>query len=793
MATKKTKADDLAKTTVLGIDLGTTNSTASLATGSSSEAAVLTLNIDQETLQGTYTNTLVPSMIALFQGKEWIGEGAKRLRGNATESDASIFHDCKNNMGLMRTHHKAPEGYRSAAQIGGKVLQFIHQRAMAEHEGDFDRVVVTVPACFDANQRADTLLAAQLAGIELTGGDLLDEPVAAFIDYMALKPDLLATDQTTPKTLLVFDFGGGTCDIAIFRLHRNSHEGKLNIAPLAVSRYHRLGGGDIDLAVLHEVLMPQLLEQNGLTEFDLEYRERKREVEPALIGVAEQLKIKICDEVRKLQGFGKYDDADRAQVIVKQPGTVTLTVAGKAMQLTSPTLSAADFEKALAPFLDRDLLYARETEYRLTCSVFAPLQDALDRAGVTSKSVDLCLMVGGSSLIPQVTHALDQFMSNAQLLTYQNKEQVKTCVSRGAARHAYTLATTGSSLITPVCHDDIGICTTKDIMTLVPKGTALPYPSDRRLTVHEGLVVPQTIAQGKSCNLRVELVAGPERRRFFAETWNILGPVKKGEPLKLEYGFDENQVLKLRLTLTGKSGTQEFKAQTEKPFSNTVNPHSKREKALEIEEELKTGKLPMEAMLKKMVELAQMHDELGQYDKAISLLQAVMQKKHEPDAYLINRIANLYGQKGDVAKMEKFFKEAIGIDSSWHGPSFNLALSQKKRGKLQEAAQTLDTVLHRDREAPYLVLRASIADQMKDLPLKQELLEEARTSFGTLEALSPWELGWCLSCASMLADEEGKRAAEAEIKRRAREDQNENDSDDSGVLPFQAPTSEGDK
>ena len=790
MAKRKSKATTPAQTTVLGIDLGTTNSTASMATAPASGLAIKTLNVDQETLQGTYTHTLVPSVVALAHGKEWVGEGAKRLRGNGTELYASIFHDCKNDIGLKRTYHKAPKGYRTAAEIGGKVLQFIHSAARAEHDGDFDRVVVTVPASFDAHQRADTLLAAQLGGIELTGGDLLDEPVAAFIDYLAMKPDLLASQPDTPQTLLVFDFGGGTCDIAIFRLEKDQEGGKLNIATRAVSRYHRLGGGDIDAALLHEVLVPQLLQQNGLSTFDLEYREKKREVEPALIGVAEQLKIKICDEIRKLQGFGKYDDANRAEIVVKQPGTITLTVAGKALKLSSPTLSAAQFEKALAPFLDHDLLYARETEYRLTCSIFAPLQDALDRASVAPKTVDLCLMVGGSSLIPQISHALDEYLPNARILTYQDKESVKTCVSRGAARHALMLATTGSGLITPVCHDDIGIRTAEGAVTLVPKGTALPCPVDGEYAEYKGLAVPQAIAKGGSCDLRVELVAGAEHRRLFAETWKIVGPVKKGEKLRLEYGFDENQVLKLRLTIAGKQGTQEFKAETEKPLSSTVNPHSKREKALEIEEELKTAGLPPAAMMQKMTELAQTYGELGQHDKAISLLRAVMQKKKEPDAWLVNRIGMLYGEKGDVEKQEKFYKEAIGIAGSWHGPSFNLALSQKNRGKVQDAAKTLDAVLEKFRGAPYLVLRASVAEQTMEMPLRQKLLDEARLAFGPLASLDRWELGWCATCASMLCDEKTRQAAEAEIQRRASGPQSDVDAEEAGSLPMQADTDE---
>lgn len=59
------------------------------------------------------------------------------------------------------------------------------------------------------------------------------------------------------------------------------------VASHSVSRYHRLGGGDIDRVIIYDVLIPQLMDQNGLSEFVLVYREKKGFVEPALLGVAD--------------------------------------------------------------------------------------------------------------------------------------------------------------------------------------------------------------------------------------------------------------------------------------------------------------------------------------------------------------------------------------------------------------------------------------------------------------------------------------------------------------------------
>ena len=109
---------------------------------------------------------------------------------------------------------------------------------------------------------------------------------------------------------------------------------------------------------------------------------------------------------------------------------------GRKLTLQSPRLTAEQFEMLLEPFLDRDLLYARQTDYRMTCSIFAPLQDALDRSGLDRSDVDYCLLVGGSSLIPQVAAAAAGFFPSARVLTHGDADSVQTAVARGAAYHA---------------------------------------------------------------------------------------------------------------------------------------------------------------------------------------------------------------------------------------------------------------------------------------------------------------------------------------------------------------------
>ena len=194
---------------------------------------------------GLYTHTLVPSIVAFHEGKWYVGEGARELHPRLKEfglvRNKDIFWDCKNDIGVRRTYHKAPEGFRSASDIGGHVLKSLMDAALTDESMPVETIVVTVPASFQVAQRVDTRKAAEIAGIRIMEGALLDEPVAAFLDYCWTHKEQM--EVSSPRKLAVFDFGGGTCDVAVFQLLPPGSGQPFGIAPLAVSRYHRLGGG----------------------------------------------------------------------------------------------------------------------------------------------------------------------------------------------------------------------------------------------------------------------------------------------------------------------------------------------------------------------------------------------------------------------------------------------------------------------------------------------------------------------------------------------------------------------
>jgi Tfp pilus assembly protein PilF len=724
--------------------------------------------VDQQTTQGRYTHVLVPSVVALFHGEVWVGEGAKRLRaqpGAGIEEYKSWFAETKNDMGTRRTYHRAPAGFQSARAIAAQILKFLYTAAVNESGVPIARVVVTVPASFQTAQRQDTISAAQRAGIALCEGDLLDEPVAAFLAYLAQagrSEQRLLPGEGRTKNLLVFDFGGGTCDVALFRIGRRD-DGECTITPLTVSRYHRLGGGDIDRAIIHEVLLPQLLEQNGLGPFELGFEEKRQRVQPALLGVAEALKQKLSMEIGRLRKLGRWDKIDKSALVQTQPGAYPVALTDRTLTLQSPKLSAADFDRVLAPFLDRDMPVPREDEYRITCSIFAPIEDALLRGRLEPREIDLCLLAGGSSLLPQISDAIRAYFLNAEILTFSSSEDMLTAIARGAALHAFNLAVHGKPLIRPVCQDDISIQTQKGPVVLVPGGAELPYPPAGVYGQRTDFKAPETVPVGGEGNVRVQVLAGGDQRLLFDEIWTIKGPVEKGAPLCLEFRLDENQVLELRMRRMDDTAT--FEAKVENPLTNVVNPNATKAEIENLEEELRARKVPYEELAVRFEQLGDLCRKLRQYEKALAYYRRALKLHSDPPAYLLNRMAFCARDIGDRERAEKFFAEAARA-APWCGTWFNWALAKQQWGQLPEALALVGKALELSEEGPYLALKARLTQHNGDVEGGARLAAESLKRFPPLAAQDDFELYW-FGVAAQVAGEEGlaQRAKEELTKR----------------------------
>ena len=431
---------------------------------------------------------------------------------------------------------------------------------------------------------------------------------------------------------------------------------------------------------------------------------------------------------------------------------------GRELTLTDPVLSVPAFEKLLEPFLDRDFLFARETDYRMTCSIFAPLTDVLDRANLEPHLVHSVLLTGGSSLIPQVRDAVAGFFAGSHLLTFSDALTSQTAVARGAAWHALALALTGRGVVEPVCGDRIAIQTTSGPVELIPQGSRLPFPSADGWAENHALAIPET-SLVNPLELRIELV-GSESRVVGSETWEINEIVTRSTPLALSYRLDANQDLRVRLAIEhGPWHEMTF----ENPLTNVVNPSSKRARILKLEREIAEESLPEAKLVENTQTIAGLYSDLGLRQKALDVLRRLLRDRGGADPGLLLQLGIASGELGDHAREEKFYLECARI-SCWSSPLFNLALSRHRRRLYREAMTSIDEAIARDPEPAAWILKAAIAKSLGEP--HTEPLKTGMDLFAPVASLDDWPLGWLLFGATLSNDTALADQARAEQRRR---------------------------
>ncbi|CUM55330.1 unnamed protein product [Debaryomyces tyrocola] len=247
---------------VIGIDLGTTNSAVAIVEGN--EARIL------ENEEGGRTT---PSIVAFTDANTLVGlparrQGAinsqntffatKRLIGRKFE-DEEVQRDLANTPYKIVPHENGDawvatsSGRKiSPSQISGYILQKMKEVAESHFHDDkksIKHAVVTVPAYFNDSQRQATKSAGKIVGLDILR--VINEPTAAALAY--------GIDQKQKDGIIaVFDLGGGTFDISILDIEDGVFEVR------ATNGNTHLGGEDFDILLLHHILDTFKKENNGL-------------------------------------------------------------------------------------------------------------------------------------------------------------------------------------------------------------------------------------------------------------------------------------------------------------------------------------------------------------------------------------------------------------------------------------------------------------------------------------------------------------------------------------------------
>jgi molecular chaperone DnaK len=380
---------------VVGIDLGTTNSLVAYMQGDTPQV-----------IPGEDGAPIVPSVVAFDQEtKEGFAVGnaardvllkqpanavysAKRLMGRDIE-------DVQSELKLFPFH--VVDGLKpgevlkldvggltlTPPEISAYVLLQLKRNAERFFGAPVTKAVITVPAYFNDAQRQATKDAGRIAGLDVLR--LVNEPTAAALAY-----GLDKLHGGKDGVIAVYDFGGGTFDISILKLHEGIFE------VIATGGDTHLGGDDIDHLLL------------GV----------------AIDDIRGDLGIDVATQPEVIQALRKAVIDAKITLSSNPTAKIQVELTGGKQYLRE--ISRQQFEQLVAPVIERTA---------------APVKQALKDSGLAPEQIDEVVMVGGSTRIPAVralvTRLFDLDARGKKLHTELNPDEV---VALGAAVQAKILS-----------------------------------------------------------------------------------------------------------------------------------------------------------------------------------------------------------------------------------------------------------------------------------------------------------------------------------------------------------------
>ncbi len=347
---------------IIGIDLGTTNSCVAVMEGN--EPVVIPNEEGRRT---------TPSIVAFVDGGERkVGDSAKRQAiTNPTKTISSIkrfmgtrYSEVTNE--VNRSAYKAVKGDNDTIRVdidgrlytpqelSAMVLQKMKKTAEDYLGTTVTEAVITVPAYFNDSQRQATKEAGEIAG--LTVKRIVNEPTAAALAYGLDKKD-------EDKTIAVYDLGGGTFDISILELGDGIFEVK------STNGDTHLGGDDFDQVLINW----------------------------------------MADEFKKQENIDLRKDPMALQRLKDAAEKAKIELSASTMaDINLPYITAVDgIPKHLVLKLSRALF--EQLAHDLVQRTLKPCAEALKDAGLDKSEIDEVILVGGSTRIPRIQQAVEEF------------------------------------------------------------------------------------------------------------------------------------------------------------------------------------------------------------------------------------------------------------------------------------------------------------------------------------------------------------------------------------------------
>jgi Fe-S protein assembly chaperone HscA len=409
------------KSPIVGIDLGTTNSLVAVMelTGprilSGIVPSVVSVAESGEVIAGSEARDMLlthPER-TVYSVKRLMGRGVDDIQDELKLFPFRIAEGSESTIKL-----KLGEKTFTPPEVSAHILRKLKLDAEAELGVQITEAVITVPAYFNDAQRQATKDAGRIAGLEVLR--LVNEPTAAALAY--------GLDKRKEGIVAVYDFGGGTFDISILRLHDGIFE------VLATNGDTHLGGDDIDNLMLRIAL------EDIQSEWNVDVSKKSDAVQ--------LLRRAVIDAKEKLS--------------FAPAATIDLAYGGKTYQRE---ITRELFDKLATPVIDRTL---------------GPCRDCIKDAGVAVDQIDEVVMVGGSTRIPLVRSAVE-VLFRKRPHTELNPDEV---VALGAAVQAGILSgDVEDKLLLDVTPLSLGIETMGGLVSkLIHRNSTIPASATEQFT-----------------------------------------------------------------------------------------------------------------------------------------------------------------------------------------------------------------------------------------------------------------------------------------------------------------------
>lgn len=660
------------KATFVGIDFGTSTTVVSIATKENGEEKIKTLPIKLTQIleDGTiYQSEKLPSVIAWYNGRLLVGEGASNLKYTLTKGK-NIWFSFKMEIGedLGAKYYNSEvvdmEGVKIRNPKDCVRVFFMYLNMLikkyCQDNGLSDNIMyaVSIPASFEANQRKELMEALESNGMNVSKQSLIDEPNAAFISYIhdseeSEKPLLISPHYNS--NVLVFDFGGGTCDISILEIGKSAKG--LYSKNIAISKFTKLGGDDVDRYITFKYILPRFFEANNVSDDDFITKERQY-IATQLYKVSERLKILLCKKISNQMYQLEIPDyiktnSDKASI------TIPVYVETKKGLLTQSEffLSTKELVEVMSVFMKSSLIPSSikgQEEYN---NIFIPIESAIKKANVRKSEIDYVLLIGGSAQNPFIQEALKKHFDDSEILVPQD---LQTHVSKGAAIHSLLMNGINKCIIQPITSEPIFVIT-KDTTNkvLIPAGTTIPCDT----------VVIDDLMPTKDHQEAIELpiCVGNENKMLLNLKITRDGGFLTTAQVTLALEITADKLLLAKAHCMGVSCMVE----PQNPFANKELSTEERivlraEREANIETE-KNGGIPTKNCL---ISLRKAYEDAGNDFKAAETLEQQNEIYPNPEEY--NLIGVYYHNSGNRDKAIDFFERALDHNPNDYWPNFNL-------------------------------------------------------------------------------------------------------------------------